>query len=1387
MSSGPPSPDPAAKPRRRSRIGSARFGLALAVIFFVAGAVLWARASDWFDLNRWREPAERELSERLGRPVGIGRLDLRWRGLTPEVHIQQLTLASPEAGTAAAPMLSIEQVRISLALRALWGGQWKFRRIELEGLDLRIERLSARRWQVAGQTIDLDQPGQSGALDWLMGQPSLSISRARVQMLDRMGAAPLVFERGALALRNGLRQHQIRVQAHQPEGASKAFDAFELVAEIATRPGVRRDDWKQWKSELYAKLDAADAALVHDQLLQWTALDSPLTRGRMDVQAWVTLDKGQPHDARLKFAATDPAFNWPAHQSPRGPQALVLRSASGYVAATLPTEGGAHLKIYSAQIVDRRGTQVAVTQDVHELRLNRHGDLLAGKFAVQGFNAANLLASLRAMPLPQALLDRIAPWDIRGQVSSLSVQWDTVAGPRPDGEPPVRYSAQAQFDKLGFSLREVEESRRAPGSLRLPAFADVSGRATLDERGGTLELDSRKAQLTFPGLFDEPVVPLDSLSGRVQWALIYAGDAIRGARIQIPGLRFANADAAGQIQGTYQSGGKGAGLVDLKGRLDRATGDRTVRYLPRRIPQPVRDWVARSVIGGSSGDVQFRLRGDLWDFPFREPDSGEFLIQAKVQGADLNYSPSWPGIKNFAGELKFLNGGMDITMDSGTMYGLSLRDARARMPDFRDPVLLIEGKGSGPAQDMIRFVNESPILTRIDDFTRDVRIDGEAQLQLALQIPLRALQEVKVRGSVDFPGNRVRLDLPLPEFEGVKGRFAFDERTIAIDALRAQLLGEELLVSARTPAPGEVMIEAQGLMSARNLQQLVRHPVTSALSGAARFRAQVHVKDHRPAVRVSSDLVGMASSLPEPFAKSAEAPMALEVSTQARRWSAGPTAAVASAYDADRVSVRLGKNLALDIDRERNPEAPAGEPLKIRRAALLIAPDAQVKGARADSLPQAPLPPRSRGFAVEIRDRMIDFDAWLALLAADGPGGGAEGAQHRGLRERLAGDFVWRPQEVRLGSDVLKVGGRLLHEVLLAAQSTAPGGVPQWQIELRSREAQGQLLWQQAPDTGEAPARLQARFSRVDIPRERIAEVESLVVEPLRQQRLPEMQIEIGELRFGNASLGSAQLSAGPEGRDGQAWRIRQLTLSQEAASIQAQGLSLAGKGTQIHVTLKVQDGGLLLSRLGYPGLVRGGEGALEADLRWDGSPLSPDASSMDGTVHLSLLRGEFLKVEPGLASGLGKLLGVFNLQFLPRRLSLDFSDVFSEGFVFDSVDGSARLLKGLAHTDDLLMKGPSATVRMKGDINFKSERQSLMVRIEPELNAGLASLAYAAAVNPVVGLGSLIGQWVLKKPLQKLFEIDLMIAGTWADPEVRRLPRAETGPGAQLPLPATR
>jgi uncharacterized protein YhdP len=241
-------------------------------------------------------------------------------------------------------------------------------------------------------------------------------------------------------------------------------------------------------------------------------------------------------------------------------------------------------------------------------------------------------------------------------------------------------------------------------------------------------------------------------------------------------------------------------------------------------------------------------------------------------------------------------------------------------------------------------------------------------------------------------------------------------------------------------------------------------------------------------------------------------------------------------------------------------------------------------------------------------------------------------------------------------------------------------------------------------------------------------------------------------------------------------WRMSRLAITNPDAQLTGNGqwqpaTAGTGPGRQQRMVmdfkLDVADSGAVLERFGLGGTLRGGKGRLSGKLSWAGSPLSLHIPSLDGRINLALEAGQFLKAGPGA----GRLLSVLSLQALPRRLLLDFRDVFQEGFAFDNVSGDVTIDDGVASTNNLRLRGVQAAVLMEGSADINRETQNLRVLVVPEINAGTASLAYAV-INPAVGLGSFLAQLFLRRPLIAASTREFTVEGTWAEPKVERVER---------------
>jgi uncharacterized protein YhdP len=170
--------------------------------------------------------------------------------------------------------------------------------------------------------------------------------------------------------------------------------------------------------------------------------------------------------------------------------------------------------------------------------------------------------------------------------------------------------------------------------------------------------------------------------------------------------------------------------------------------------------------------------------------------------------------------------------------------------------------------------------------------------------------------------------------------------------------------------------------------------------------------------------------------------------------------------------------------------------------------------------------------------------------------------------------------------------------------------------------------------------------------------------------------------------------------------------------------------------------------------------------LSWNGDPASFDVPSLSGELEMQSNDGQFLEIEPGV----GKLISLMSLQALPRRITLDFRDVFSKGFQFDRITSSAQVQSGVMRLQEFRMRGSAADVEMKGETDLARETQNLQVRVVPSLALGDTAALGIGLVNPVAGVAALLAQRLLKNPLGQIFSFDYAVGGTWTDPKVSKI-----------------
>ncbi|MFN0039982.1 MAG: YhdP family protein, partial [Burkholderiales bacterium] len=323
-----------------------------------------------------------------------------------------------------------------------------------------------------------------------------------------------------------------------------------------------------------------------------------------------------------------------------------------------------------------------------------------------------------------------------------------------------------------------------------------------------------------------------------------------------------------------------------------------------------------------------------------------------------------------------------------------------------------------------------------------------------------------------------------------------------------------------------------------------------------------------------------------------------------------------------------------------------------------------------------------------------------------------------------------------------------------------------WHAALSGREVAGEVDWESGEQT-----KVVARLAQLHIPRP-VSQIEPEAPLQTAQQRLPSLDLSAEDFVFEDKALGRVAVRAE---REPSGWNLKQLEIANPDSKLSLTGKWFLEKSarTEVDVQLDISDLGKFFGRLGWPDTVRGGKATVKGPLRWSGGLMRLDVPTLSGKIRLEAKNGRFRQIEPGIA----KLLGILSLQALPRRISLDFKDVFNKGYSFDSVAADVDFFLGAATTDNFLMQGPAARVAMRGQVGLASETQNLNIRVTPSVS-DTVSVA-GAIINPVVGIAALIAQKALNDPLGQLATFEYSVTGTWSVPIVEQVKQAAAGPPA--------
>lgn len=847
-----------------------------------------------------------------------------------------------------------------------------------------------------------------------------------------------------------------------------------------------------------------------------------------------------------------------------------------------------------------------------------------------------------------------------------------------------------------------------------PGLTNLSGKISAKGMTGRIVLNSNRVKVDYPTLFPAPL-NIDQMTGDMNWDISNTNNKI----LTINSLQILNADAAVNLQGSLKFPQNNSPLVDVKANFAVPQANHIAHYLPTKVMYPnLIEWLKDAFITGEVKSGTAVLRGALADFPF-DHNNGEFSVNADVYNITLRFAPEWPVLKHVSGKLAYRGRSMTIDLDHLETLNVTANQVHGEIPYFGDAkpqILTVQSDIQTDFANALKYVHQSPLEKNIGQMFSDVELRGPLALKLGLVVPLANPDNIKVNGAIilhDAEMNLIPWNLKLNELNGALN---FTESTVTATDIQAKLWNKPFIFSLSTLQKTKTVsiIKASFInqIDIADLEKLLQLPLTQYARGTTQVNGEVDLSTQTPIeLRLKSDLVGVAIDLPGNLKKPAN--VAKDYSLQL----------IMQAQQPLKVKMNYAKELsaAAVVDRKNDK-------LNLLSAELRL-------GKGEANWPKTPGIYLSGDFDV------LDWDQVKAYLSQTG--------------NAKVSEFSIRGIKVHANKLILL--GQTLSDVDL--DITPKANI--WNISISSEEVEGDIA---VPLPLTRQSVVKAEFDKVDL---LLAPGKQPNAFTLDVKTLPALDLSIDDLNLNNMLLGELQLKTGPSVTG---VNIQTLKINSKLLALQGTGSWTKATGTKIQGTGHSAHVSELLSSFGFDvHNFIASQGKFSFDLSWNKAPYDFALADLNGSAKLDLGPGRIVDIgkQNDAKMGLGQLLSIFSLQTIPRRLSLDFSDVFSKGYTFDTLRGNFTFQNGNAYTSDFLFNGPVAKVGINGRIGLADKDFNFTLIVTPYVTSSIPVAATATLLtgNPLIGLGAFAVNTMLGPQVSKATTYYYAVTGPWNDP----------------------
>ena len=846
----------------------------------------------------------------------------------------------------------------------------------------------------------------------------------------------------------------------------------------------------------------------------------------------------------------------------------------------------------------------------------------------------------------------------------------------------------------------------------------LDGYLSINRDGGRLEVDTSNLGLDFNDYISKKII-LDHASGEIIWRKNAAEFKVFSKQLELRNIDF-KSNTSFEISFLMNSNSP---YLDI----DSSWSIENIMAIKRLIPEnkmnpSLYQWAQDAVQSGRVTKGKTRIIGSMKNFPFSDRN-GIFQINAQIKDLLLHYAKDWP--ETYIQD-------MHLIVDRNQIYSyknnllsnkLEMSDASIEIKDIFNPKLQIQANSIAKLDTMRNFMMASPIDTFFGKKLKNITLMGVADYQVSIHLPLRLAQRKNYNFITQIKPKNARLSVTsiVPAIENLNGIINISRNDISSEQLSAKFIGEPVVIDlAKAVKDSDFMssiISMEGVTSINAIERDFEYKFNDSLVGEnIKYQLSLNIPRYdlpqpRPFfLNIKSDLKQAIINLPYPFSGEVNGNKQLNMNL------------LFPSEDSIHFDGQLYSDIRWDIYFKKNNDG-----WTFNRGTISLGDD-----------PIEPLD--SRGLHIRGITDWIEFDDWMKFTRIN-----------ENKKQFLDSSFI-RSIDLTMGN--LLIFGRSFEQQRVVANR----GSNSWIIDLYGEQAEGSINFPYEFN-GQQPIELDMNILN-------IGKANNVWHgNKLSPIDFPSIYIKIKEFAFSDHFFGSLNADFIKFDDGLRAVDIETIapsfTINANAGWVMDESHN-SGQHTYIDGKLSSSDTMDTLIKLDYQPIIDSSDMNIDIDVKWPGGPREDYLKYAQGDFNVSLGSGQLEEFEPGA----GRMFGLLSVVALPRRLSLDFRDVFNKGFGFDEIIGDFKLNKGKAVTCNLNLKGPAADIGILGSVDLIAMEYHQAAIVSTNYGNTLPIVG-AVVAGPPAAAALLLFSQIFKKPLQEMAQIYYDVLGTFEIPKI--------------------